>query len=1080
MWEQEQGHGSGKQGEDRLDLVKEELEMWEKEVTISEHPDSPSAKSKQQGEEEDGDEGSRAGGGEDSFLSDGRTDGISGDVQVHRVFVDKPGSRSGEDPEPLGFVSLNLNECDGTLLDVRHQVQFLDQAPTSYTFMFDGMPVGKAQEGQLRAAFCDQLILRPDASSAQSTPRSDNASTPPPSRSGKIVHPASDSPKRSTAGPLRAHSDPDRHSVTRSPHEASAGVGSNGVDRARAPGTNTVDLWKSSGPRGQPVSARSEPIASTEPAQPRPWQEHQKQESLPRGARGSGTTGMMREVPQPPGRASPHSPQLQWKQGPTAIPTQKPKLRPFSFSIEKIPDVGAIIPPGRMGRIKRELMEAERIRKSQQMLRAKELMKDPELTVGQKAARERLRNHNAHGTPPIEQRLTQNAVWKPEMRGPLLVIEHDAAEPRYWSVAQELVASMRRAMAYGPGAIESFLPNPRAAADGSTLNDYRSFNRYCFPDGIRFRPRTGSFEVYLVHPPNYQVIYSKLESGSRGYGLICPIASVVDVIKHVLSPAGQKIPRTLFRCREDTGILAALTEVRPGTNDMLNGGVVPEPEPQPRTGLQHSARPSSAPERKIQPVVLTVPLAQSQHEAADSTGSAEDDDDFGAVEEIDSAVEDYGVDDDFEDVDERPMSRLDTVISENDIVDERDAQCVAGRDEAYTDFVEEDVSEAGSMAEELPLTNALDARFGVPRPQSRISSEEAEYDEDFDDEDYNSEEDSDYEPPPGNTTQGSEAEDTTRQEDTQTEEHASKGGDGISETRAAAAGAVETGQATNGAALAPRPPTTTSTSNTAAMGAKKNKPKPKQQQRVAGHAGRQRVASAPPGGRRMASRAAAPRRKRRVRVAKPGRELTEQQRADHLRLMEAAGLLQADQQTPLVLGVYGHGSRSGGQGARGTGGLGFRELRYNDARDLLETAEHRLSDAERIRRASSARKYVDTAAAAGCVDTRSLGPVAAAAYMQSLPQEEYVLVPTRILAAAKGGLTLPLTLDVPVPAADHPQQPRYTGMRSKPGFSRDGWGVSHYPVGGGKGAEMSNRPKPQKRAAGRKKQAESQKLPVAA
>ena len=47
MWEQEQGHGSGKQGEDRLDLVKEELEMWEKEVTISEHPESPSSKGKQ-------------------------------------------------------------------------------------------------------------------------------------------------------------------------------------------------------------------------------------------------------------------------------------------------------------------------------------------------------------------------------------------------------------------------------------------------------------------------------------------------------------------------------------------------------------------------------------------------------------------------------------------------------------------------------------------------------------------------------------------------------------------------------------------------------------------------------------------------------------------------------------------------------------------------------------------------------------------------------------------------------------------------------------------------------------------------
>eukprot|EP01046_Picozoa_sp_COSAG06_P049871 COSAG06_NODE_7768_length_2381_cov_58.729623_3_plen_113_part_01 len=45
------------------------------------------------------------------------------------------------------------------------------------------------------------------------------------------------------------------------------------------------------------------------------------------------------------------------------------------------------------------------------------------------------------------------------------------------------------------GSIEHYLPNPRAASDGSTLNDYRSYNRYCFPDGIRFRPRAGSFEV---------------------------------------------------------------------------------------------------------------------------------------------------------------------------------------------------------------------------------------------------------------------------------------------------------------------------------------------------------------------------------------------------------------------------------------------------------------------------------------------------------------------------------------------------------------------------------------------------------
>jgi hypothetical protein len=41
----------------------------------------------------------------------------------------------------------------------------------------------------------------------------------------------------------------------------------------------------------------------------------------------------------------------------------------------------------------------------------------------------------------------------------------------------------------------------------------------------------------------------------------------------------------------------------------------------------------------MQPVALTVPVAQSQHGAAESIGSVEDDDEFGAVEEIDSAVE---------------------------------------------------------------------------------------------------------------------------------------------------------------------------------------------------------------------------------------------------------------------------------------------------------------------------------------------------------------------------------------------------------------------------------------------------------
>lgn len=689
MWEQEQGHGSGKQGEDRLDLVKEELEMWEKEVTISEQPDSPSSKAKQQGEEEDGDE--------DSFLADGRTDGIAADVQIHRVYLETPGSRSGEEPQALGFVSLNLNECDGTLLDVRHQVEFLDNAPTSYTFMFDGMPVGKAQEGQLRAAFCDQLILRPDAS-PMPTRGSNDVSTPPPSRSGRLAQPASDSPKRSSSGPLELPSERGRQSVTSSPRGLDEG--NRGGDEARPLG------GKQSGDHSSPAlsdgvgpKVRSEARASSEPVQ-----RQQQQQARPRGVRGGSTPGVMREMPRPLGVGSAQSSQFHWKQGPAMTAAHKKTLRPFSFSVDKIPDVEAIIPPGRKGRIKREQMEAERMRKSQQMLRAKELMKDPELSSGQKAARERIRARNAVGTPPTDHRLAQNAVWKPEMRGPLLVIEHDVTEPRYWSAAQELVASIRRATAGGAGAIETYLPNPRAASDGSTLNDYRSFNRYCFPDGIRFRPRAGSFEVYLVHPPNYQLIYSKLESGPRGYGPICPFASVVDSIKYVLSPEGQKIPRTVFRCREDTGIIDAHKTIRLGKTSTIAGVPEPEHEPEPepephsRAGLQHGARPSSAPERKMQPVVLTVPVAQSQH-GAESIRSVEDDDDFGAVEEIDSAVEvlkqpyrcsrirrsrfsaaslfwsklkpnlillwqivdDYGVDDDFEDEIERPKSRIDTV-----------------------------------------------------------------------------------------------------------------------------------------------------------------------------------------------------------------------------------------------------------------------------------------------------------------------------------------------------------------------------------------------------------------------------------
>ena len=63
------------------------------------------------------------------------------------------------------------------------------------------------------------------------------------------------------------------------------------------------------------------------------------------------------------------------------------------------------------------------------------------------------------------------------------------------------------------------------------------------------------------------------------------------------------------------------------------------------------------------------------------------------------------------------------VQSEDDIVDEHDAQYDAVRDEVYDDLVDEVVSEAGSMAEELPLTTGgRNERFSAARPQSRISS----------------------------------------------------------------------------------------------------------------------------------------------------------------------------------------------------------------------------------------------------------------------------------------------------------------------------------------------------------------------
>ena len=242
--------------------------------------------------------------------------------------------------------------------------------------------------------------------------------------------------------------------------------------------------------------------------------------------------------------------------------------------------------------------------------------------------------------------------------------------------------------------------------------------------------------------------------------------------------------------------------------------------------------------------------------------------------------------------------------------------------------------------------------------------------------------------------------------------------------------------------------------------------------------------------------------------------------------------MQGNHPTPLVLGAYGGKAGSltdalsappGGGGGGQIGGLGFRELRYNDARQLLETAEQALVGAEETRRTAAALHYVGGGAPGAAAPPLPPDVAAAAALqMQNLPQEEYVLVPTRALAAGGGGLNFPLVVDVPVlangksaAAAASPSaqvlyggggggdgtggvgQHLYTGMREKPGFSRDGWGVSHYSVGrfplqaggsskGGAGKKTKGKGgagrKARKAAAGKKAgaPAAAQKLPAAA
>ena len=283
MWEQEQGDGKGSDLR-ALDKVKEELEMWEKDVTISDQPDSsPSKKAHSPSHVtiQDGAEIGGSGGDDDGFRD---VNGMNEDVQVRRVFVED--GRSDE-PQPLGFVSLNMNECVGTLDDVRHQVQFLDSAPARYTFMYDGMPVGKAQEGQLQAAFCDELILRPDPNGpgvdddeGESMDRSMDAGktsesrdvdgTPTRGQSGAVPQRAmSESPKRSTSEPT------ERELLMggggRSPSGVNVAHGGGGsAERgggARTASGSGVDRGdRGGGSSGvQPLSARSENQLDTEP-----------------------------------------------------------------------------------------------------------------------------------------------------------------------------------------------------------------------------------------------------------------------------------------------------------------------------------------------------------------------------------------------------------------------------------------------------------------------------------------------------------------------------------------------------------------------------------------------------------------------------------------------------------------------------------------------------------------------------------------------------------------------------------------------------------------------------------------------
>ena len=544
-----------------------------------------------------------------------------------------------------------------------------------------------------------------------------------------------------------------------------------------------------------------------------------------------------------------------------------------------------------------------------------------------------------------------------------------------------------------------YLPNPQAACGASTLTDYRSYNRFCFPDGIRFRPRAGSFEVYLVHPPSYHTVYSKLESGRPGFG-ICPISGVVDLVRHILSPEGSKMARTVFKCREDTGITGAAGATggkKPKGKSKAGPKVMPEPEPERKPIAGEAARrPNSAPARpgatghQNDPVVVPMvapiaqPAAERQPPAAQRQPSSEeeiysvDGDDFIAEEDDD----DYGVDDFVDEVDSRPTSAVDSVMSEDvafggpmedevvadytydddgfgSVVDDdeivEDGYYGQGGNNGSDEMADEVVDDEDSLVDELPLSSGAGAAVAAAarppsRPLSRISSgqETEEYGDDFDDEGYNSEEDSDYLPPPEADQPEAEVE-AEVEVDKEEEEAEGEDVDEAAEEVVAAVATGGAGKAKGKAGKAGRK----GKKAAAAAAAEAAPPKDKKGKKGGGR----RVRSAPPGGRARR----APGRLRRPRGRRgAARELTDEEKADHARLMEAAGLLQGSHPTPLVLGAYG-ATGAAMRAPLASGDLGFRELRYSDARSLLETAEQSLAQAEQTRRAQAALQYVGVA-----------------------------------------------------------------------------------------------------------------------